>query len=699
VGKLKDLWTYLVTDPNKQNNKSKSSQNITLKQTNNTTAAPVDLEESTAKHKLGFGVLLFILINAILGSSLFYLPSLGVISSGPASLIVWPALYIIALMIMLYIAELITTFPSSGGTYEYTKKAYGRPVAFTAGWLIWIAGNLGFALNIVAAAQYFIPETGTAALALQIGFSIVWIIALNYMAFRGIDAGATMLVTFGILSVIVFSALILPSFIDISALTNGILTSPWNTEFIHPFFTHSGTISIASYLFLSLFLISESFFGFDTITYLANDAKDKENLHKVLFAGIAICGVIVTLYILSSLGTISLHDYVNNARPWAVQALNILGPGGQNIIVFGMYLVIIGAAAAWPITSSRLIQAMAKDKLFITHFSTPHPKHKTPYKAIIFQTIAITLFTLFIFQGYIGKWGDPYRTSYLIYVLLSLIVITLVLFTVPILRKKFPKTHRPFKAPFARTGPIAITILFAALIANWIKIEGPIATSTISLASSFVIIGIPIYFLIEMYYDKDAILKVNEILSHGAVLTEKLHFPNSIRNKLLDHIPLSSLKNKKILEYGCGIGSLTKELSTLVGKNGNVFAVDTLKHNIKITSKRTKHLGNVTSYLDDSLEDFNVFLPMRPNLLLSVGMLSYMQKPKKILTKIGDHLTKGAQIRIIDYDKFFYFMPNVEWIEDDKTLTKLFKDSGFNVTIQRKRGLLWTYIIIEGYKT
>ena len=90
---------------------------------------------------------------------------------------------------------------------------------------------------------------------------------------------------------------------------------------------------------------------------------------------------------------------------------------------------------------------------------------------------------------------------------------------------------------------------------------------------------------------------------------------------------------------------------------------------------------------------------MRPNLLLSVGMLSYMQKPKKILTKIGDHLTKGAQIRIIDYDKFFYFMPNVEWIEDDKTLTKLFKDSGFNVTIQRKRGLLWTYIIIEGYKT
>ena len=717
MGKLKDFWTYLITDPNKAPKVSKNLKTQIKPKATTATKTPIksndtkhqetkepenyddlNLEASTAKFKLNKGVLLFILINAILGSSLFYLPSLGVISSGPASLIVWPILYILALVIMFYIAELVTTFPSSGGTYEYCEKAYGRPLGFTAGWLIWLTGNLGFALNVVAAAQYFIPETGSAAFMLQMGFSLVWIIALNYMAFRGIDAGATMLVTFGIISIILVSILIIPSFIDISSITTGVLQSPWEPGNLHPFFTHAGTFSIISFLMLSLFLISESFFGFETITYLANDAKDPKSLHKVLFAGIAICGIIVTLYILSSLGTVSLTDYTNNARPWAVQALNIFGQTGQNVITFGMYLVIIGAAAAWPITSSRLIQAMAKDKLFATHFAKPHKTHKTPYRAVIFQTIAITLFTFFIFQGYLIKWGDPYRTTYLIYILLTILTIALILFTVPVLRKKFPlnKKERPFKAPLPILGPILITTLFAILIANWIFIEGSLAISTIQLAFSFLIMGIPIYFLIEMYYDKDAILKVNELLSHFAVLTEKLHIPNKIHQEIKKDLP--DLKNKKVLEYGCSIGTITKELAKQVGKNGHIFAVDTLKHNIKMTKKRTKKLGNVTTFHDQDLHDFNIFLPMRADLLISVGMLSYMQDPEKIIKKMAKHLNKKAKVRIIDYDKFFHILPNVEWVQDNEHLKNIFKQAGIKIEVERKRGLLWTYIIIKGHK-
>ncbi len=57
-----------------------------------------------------------------------------------------------------------------------------------AGWLIWIAGNFGMALNIVAAAQYFIPND----FMLQMIFAVIWIVVLNFMAFRGIVAGSTM---------------------------------------------------------------------------------------------------------------------------------------------------------------------------------------------------------------------------------------------------------------------------------------------------------------------------------------------------------------------------------------------------------------------------------------------------------------------------------------------------------------------------
>ena len=181
---LKEFWQWATTDT------SKPKQNVAKSSTAKPSSSkPVAM---TKTKKLGSTMILFILINSILGSSLFYLPSLGVISSGAASIIAWALIFVMAMFIMFYIGELIVLHPTSGGTYEFCKQAYGRFGSFMAGWLIWIAGNFGMALNIVAAAQYFIPND----FVLQMVFAVIWIVVLNFMAFRGIDAGSTMLVPF-----------------------------------------------------------------------------------------------------------------------------------------------------------------------------------------------------------------------------------------------------------------------------------------------------------------------------------------------------------------------------------------------------------------------------------------------------------------------------------------------------------------------
>ncbi|MBT3451201.1 amino acid permease, partial [archaeon] len=664
--------------------------------TKKTSEKKFNLSDSTSKRKLGTGVLLFILINSILGSSLFYLPSLGVKSFGAASVISWLLIFMVAGFIMLYISELLVLFPSSGGTYFYCKKAYGRFISFMAGWMIWLAGNIGMALNIVAAAEYFIPETGSGAFALRIAFSLVWIIALNYMAFRGIDAGVTMLVAFGIFSIVVVSLLIIPSFISVPALLEGNLVTNFDINNITPFFRHSGGFGLLSHLLLSLLMVSEAFFGFETLSYLSNEAEDKKKLPKILFLSMLICGLIMGLYVLTSVATVNYGDYVTNARPWAVQALNILGETGKSIIVFGMYLTIIGAAAAWPITSSRLVQAMAKDKLFLKHFAAKHPKHKSPYKAVYFQTFAIILFAWLIFRGYMVNWSDPYRTMHLIYVVISLISLSLILFTVPILRKKFANLKRDFKAPLPLLGPILIVSFFTFLIFNWVFIEGAVAKSIINLALSFVVLGIPLYFLIEMFYDPKAIVRTNEFLSYFVLLTEKIHFPLSIRNKILKD--LGDVKGKTVLDYGCSIGSLTKRLARKVGSNGRVYATDISLHNVKITDQRTNEISQVTVHHHPSLDNFSLKLFPKADLVLSIGMMSYLQKPRKILTSLSKQVKKNSEIIFVDYDKFFYFIPNVTWIEDDKQLVKLFKFAGFKVKITRKQGFLWTYVIVKGKK-
>jgi len=475
--------------------------------------------KSTAKKKLTTPIIIFILINAILGSSLFYLPGVGVISSGAASIIAWVVIFIIAAMIMVYIGELVTLHPTSGGTYEYCKRAYGRFGSFIAGWLIWVAGNFGMALGLIAAAQYFIPGTDSRTFIVQIIFVLIWALVLNFMAFRGVDAGVTMLVVFGIIASFTVLAMILPSFISIPALFQGRFASPFEISLLEPFFRHSGS-SIIAYLGLSLLLISEAFFGFEVITYMADEVKDIKKLPRNIISAVVIVGVIMTIYLFSSLGTVAYSDYITNARPFAVQAANTMGSLGENIVVFGMYLVIVGSVAAWPITGSRLIRAMAADKLFPRHFAVLHPKHKSPYRAVYFQTIAVLVFSWILFRGYLVGWIDPYRTVYLIYVVLSFIVISLVLLTVPILRRKEAHLKRSFKAPLGTVGPIFFVLLFLALLVNWIVIEGGFAISTIQLAGSFIVLGIPFYFFVEMLYDPKAIIKVNEVLSYLVFIGE-----------------------------------------------------------------------------------------------------------------------------------------------------------------------------------
>jgi len=651
--------------------------------------------EATTSKKLGHGVVLFILINSILGSSLFYLPSLGVIASGSASIIAWVVLFILASFMMLYVGELVTLHPTSGGTYEFTKLAYGHFGSFFVGWLIWIAGNLGMALNVTAAAQYFIPETSSAAFILQIIFVVIWIVVLNFMAYRGIDAGATMLVVFGVIAVIVVLFMIIPSFIDLPGLLAGHLGTKFDPNFISPFFQQQG-IGILAYLGLTLFIISEAFFGFEAVSYMANEVKEPRKLHRTLLAGIIICGVIMTLYILSSLGTVTHQDYITNSRPFAVQALNTLGKTGETLVVFGMYLVIVGAAAAWPITGSRLIQAMASDKLFIKQLAALHPKHKSPYKAVFFQTIIIFAFTWLIFRGYTAGWTDPYRVMYLIYVLLSLLVLCLVLLTVPVLRKKEAHLERPFTAPFGKVGPIILVIIFLVLIGNWMAIEGGSAKSILQIAASFVILGFPFYFMVEMFYNPKAIVTMNERLSSTVVIFEKIFFPYSIRNQLLKD--MGDIRGKVILEFGCSSGVLTKRLAPLVTEKGRIYATDISLSKVEMVQKSTSHFSHVSVHHHPHLDDFKLQLPQKVDGVISVGMLSYMQHPQQMLTSLAQHVKPGGEIVFLDYDKFFYVIPNIEWIQSDAHLRDIFTKAGFKVEIVRKRGLLWQYIIINGVR-
>jgi len=76
--------------------------------------------------KLGLRDSTMILIGGMIGSAIFSLSGLTILSAGPASMISWVIAGIILFFYALQTAELSTIYPHSGGVYVFPAKALGK---------------------------------------------------------------------------------------------------------------------------------------------------------------------------------------------------------------------------------------------------------------------------------------------------------------------------------------------------------------------------------------------------------------------------------------------------------------------------------------------------------------------------------------------------------------------------------------------
>tara|TARA_Y100000310_G_C20683363_1_gene817449 strand:- start:1833 stop:3650 length:1818 start_codon:yes stop_codon:yes gene_type:complete len=604
-----------------------------------------------------------------MGTGIFFLPAVGAKAAGPASLIAWLALSILSIYIAMCFAELASMFAKAGGIYEFCKQAYGRFASFIIGWTTMIAGNITIAMLVVGAIQYLLPDGSNLV---KILISLMFILIFNAVAFSGMKTSAAMLITFAFITLGTLLALIVPGIFK------------FNATHFSPFLTAS-----TSTLFFTVFLIAETFFGWETATFLAEETKDGQKvMPKALIVGTVLIALICLLFVITSIGVMPASVFGDSVAPLTDLGILHYGIFGGSVFTILVYLAIIGSVAGWVVSAPRLLLAMAKDKLFPKNFAEIHHKFKTPYKAIILQTIFSSILVV------VG--AGSYTTMLHLLVPVVLLLYCFVILTVPILRYKQPNTKRYFTVPFGKSFPYAIVAILLSLIVVWFThTEG--AYQVLSLAMSLIILGIPIYFLIEMYYDAPAIRRVNEYLSYPLLLFENILFPVGSRSTLLKYA--GPLKGKKVLEYGCGVGTLTKRLAKQVLPGGHVYAYDMVAHNVKVAERHLAHLAHVHLHHHPHLHHFKIGNSQpKVDLLISAAALSYMQKPQTVLKHLANHLKKGGKVVFLDYDKFFFVIPNVYWIQDHNYLTRIFKNANLNVTIIKKRHLFWESIYIVGEK-
>lgn len=621
------------------------------------------------KPVLSFPAILLITINSIMGTGIFFLPAVGAGAAGPASLLSWVILSVISIYIAMCFGELSSMFPKAGGIYEFCKQAYGRSFSFLIGWMTVIAGNITIAMLVVGAIQYLLP---VGSVVLKVFISLLFIFAFNYIAFKGMQTSAVMLVTFAFITVGTLFALIIPGLFK------------FHPQNFTPFFTFP-----TSSLFLAIFLIAETFFGWETATFLAEETKDGQKIMpKALIWGTVIIAIICLLFVVTSLGVIPWETFGQSFTPLADLGIIHYGIVGRDIFTILVYLAIIGSVAGWVVSAPRLLLAMAQDKLFLVQFAKVHEKNLTPHVAILFQTILTSILVV------VG--AGSYTTMLHLLVPIVLVAYSFVLLSVVILRYKQPDTVRYFKVPFGKIGPILVSLFMFFLIFMWLSHTHG-SWQIVKLIFSMLFLGIPLYFLVEMYYDSPVILSVNERLAYILVFFERFFFPISLRRKIF--LMLGDIHGKMILEFGCSIGTLTRKLAAKVLPYGRVYAVDPIEHNVRIASSQVRGQEHVHIFHHDSFEHFKtkVHLPL-VDALVSVGALSYLQKPEVVLKHLASKVRQNGRVVFVDYDKFFFFMPNVAWISDEQKLKQMFFQAGFQVEVSKKRGLLWQYIFIHGKK-
>ena len=89
-------------------------------------------------HSLGKSDTLALGINGVIGSGIFFLPSVGHKLLGPAAILSTLLAGVLAWMIASAFGSVAKGYSKNGGAYLYTRDHFGNWPGFVVGWMTWL---------------------------------------------------------------------------------------------------------------------------------------------------------------------------------------------------------------------------------------------------------------------------------------------------------------------------------------------------------------------------------------------------------------------------------------------------------------------------------------------------------------------------------------------------------------------------------
>ena len=323
---------------------------------------------------LGLPMLIFYGMGMILGAGIYSIIGKAAAQTGDTLWAGFLLAGVAAFLTALSYAELSTMFPKAGAEFVYLRETFKSKkwIGSTAGIAMAFSGAATAATVSLAFAEYFnkFVEFPHAAVALGVllAFTAIAIIGIRTSGWATV---VSTLIEVGGLVFIIYLGLSSEKFGKVLA------AAP-----------HFGTLSGSA-------LIIFSFFGFESIVNLAEEAKNPErDLPRAILVSVILSTILYVLVSLSALALLSSEQLAASDTPLMSVALAVSEKYGQVLGAIALFST-ANTALISLIGGSRIIYSMGEARVLPSIVASVLPKRKTPWIAsLAILVVAVLLLPL-----------------------------------------------------------------------------------------------------------------------------------------------------------------------------------------------------------------------------------------------------------------------------------------------------------------
>ncbi len=356
-------------------------------------------------------------IGIIIGAGIYALIGEGAGLAGNALWISFIIGAIVASFTGLSYCELSSMIPKEAAEYNYSKKAFGKKLAFLVGWSLIVANIIGAAAVALGFGSYFSHMFSTPV----IPVAMALIILLSLLNFWSLKESSH----FNIIA----------AFLEMAGLFIVIAVGVF---FFRPdadyFYSPAGFTGIMSGTALIFF----AFLGFENIANVSEETKKaRKVIPKAVLLSLAITTALYIAVAAVAVSAVGWEALSSSKAPLSIVIDQALGPGASLVMSIIALFATSNTVLIMLIAVSRMLYGMASQGSLPKALAKIHKKRRTPYIAVFAVMITAAAMT---FIGDIGMVAELTTIGiFAAFIAVNASVIAL--------RYKMPRAKRAFKIP------------------------------------------------------------------------------------------------------------------------------------------------------------------------------------------------------------------------------------------------------------